>query len=116
MTTQPVHLDLKKDKGLTIEWADGTKSSYPIAYLRKKSPSADNRKLQEEMANNPLAVLPASVSRHEGPIRAEDAQFVGNYAIRIFFSDGHSAGIYTWEYLRKIDPDHPDVAEGGNDK
>jgi DUF971 family protein len=29
---------------------------------------------------------------------------VGNYAIRISFSDGHSSGIYTWAYLREIDP------------
>ena len=24
---------------------------------------------------------------------------VGNYAIRIVFSDGHNSGIYTWEKL-----------------
>ena len=23
----------------------------------------------------------------------------GNYAIQIFFSDGHDSGIYTWDYL-----------------
>jgi DUF971 family protein len=27
---------------------------------------------------------------------------VGNYAIRIHWSDGHSTGIYTWEYLRRL--------------
>ncbi|MCP4067565.1 MAG: DUF971 domain-containing protein, partial [Phycisphaeraceae bacterium] len=30
---------------------------------------------------------------------------VGNYAIRIRFSDGHSSGIYAWSYLRSIEPD-----------
>jgi len=29
---------------------------------------------------------------------------VGNYAIRINWSDGHSAGIYSWEHLRRICP------------
>lgn len=24
---------------------------------------------------------------------------VGNYAIRILFSDGHGSGIYSWDYL-----------------
>lgn len=116
MTTRPVHLDLTKDKGLAIEWADGTRSFYPVAYLRKNSPAADNRKLREELATNPLAVLPASASGHSGPIRAENAQFVGNYAIRIFFSDGHSAGIYTWQYLREIDPGRNHDPEGGQDQ
>ena len=116
MTPKPVHLDLKKDRGLTIEWPDGVTSFYPIAYLRKHSPDADNRQLQEEMAKNPLTVLPAGMAEQKGPITAEDAQFVGNYAIRIFFSDGHSAGIYTWDYLRQIDPDRPKEAEGGNDE
>ena len=29
----------------------------------------------------------------------DDAELVGNYAIRIVFSDGHDTGIYTWDYL-----------------
>ncbi|UCD74580.1 MAG: DUF971 domain-containing protein [Phycisphaerales bacterium] len=104
MPLEPVHLDLQKDRGLTIRWADGTTSFYPIDYLRRHSPAADNRRLQEEMASNPLTVLPSGMARHEGPITAENAEFVGNYAVRIFFSDGHCAGLYTWEYLRQIDP------------
>jgi DUF971 family protein len=27
---------------------------------------------------------------------------VGNYAIRILWSDGHGSGIYSFEHLRKI--------------
>lgn len=34
----------------------------------------------------------------------EQAQMVGNYAIRFFWKDGHNTGIYTWEHLRKICP------------
>jgi len=29
---------------------------------------------------------------------------VGNYAIRIHWSDGHNTGLYTYEYLRSISP------------
>jgi DUF971 family protein len=29
---------------------------------------------------------------------------VGNYAIRIHWSDGHSTGLYSWEHLRNICP------------
>lgn len=101
----PTDIDLKKDKGLSVRWADGTVSYYPIAYLRRMSPSAEMRQLREEMASNPLTVLPATKS--SGPLLATQAELVGNYALRIHFSDGHSSGIYSWAYLRSIDPDRP---------
>ncbi len=98
----PTRLDLKKDRGLTVEWADGRTSYFSIAYLRRMSPSADMKHLRDEMAKNPLTVLPAA--RSNAPLVAVDAELIGNYAIRIRFSDGHSTGIYSWEYLRRIDP------------
>ncbi len=106
MVDPPRHLDLKKDRGLTVEWADGTTSYYSIAYLRRMSPSAETRELRKEMKRNPLTVLPSTTSADE-TITAEGAEFVGNYALRIRFSDGHDTGIYTWSYLRQIDPNRP---------
>ncbi|MEO1512284.1 MAG: DUF971 domain-containing protein, partial [Planctomycetota bacterium] len=52
--------------------------------------------------SNPLTVLPSSPGG-EGVV-ANGAELVGNYAIKIHFSDGHNTGLYTWEYLREIDP------------
>ena len=107
---RPRHLDLKKDTALTIRWSDGRVSIYPIAYLRKMSPSADARELRKQMERNPLTVLPAGVT-HEGPLTATGIEPVGNYAIRISFSDGHQTGIYSWRYLREIDPNRPPEAK-----
>ena len=106
-TQQPKNLDLKKDEGLTVEWADGRVSFYPIAYLRRHSPSADEREQRAEQATNPLHVLPSRFAESTGPITAVDAELVGRYAIRILFSDGHATGIYSWDYLREIDPQKP---------
>jgi DUF971 family protein len=105
----PIHLDLKKDRGLTVQWADGSTSYYSIAYLRRMSPSADMRQLRDEMARNPLTVLPpgSTAAGRSGPLEAIDATLVGNYAIKIRFSDGHDTGIYSWTYLREIDPANP---------
>lgn len=108
----PTRLDLKKDRGLTVEWPDGTASYYPVAYLRRMSPSADMRQLRDEMAKNPLTVLPGG-GRASGPLVAESAELVGNYAIRIRFSDGHDSGIYSWRYLREIDPEAPKPGRDG---
>ncbi len=101
---KPVHLDLDRERGLTVRWSDDRTSHFPLAWLRRNSPSADSRKLREEQARNPLTVLPAKVANHRGPLVAESAELVGNYAIRIHFSDGHSTGIFSWDYLRSIDP------------
>lgn len=98
----PTDIDLKKDRGLTIEWTDGSTSYYSIAHLRKWSPSADSKEMRAEQDRNPLTVLPSGGST--GPLAALGAELVGNYALRVKFSDGHDAGIYTWEYLWSIDP------------
>lgn len=104
----PAHLDLKKDRGLTVQWSDGTTSYFSIAYLRKMSPSADMRELREQMASNPLTVLPSSsAAGHNAPITALDAQLAGNYGIKITFSDGHATGIFTWEYLKQLSAQAP---------
>ncbi len=126
MTEAPRRIDLKKDRGLTVEWSDGTTSYYSIAYLRRMSPSAEARQLREEMSRNPLAILPASPrgGGRDGAdpappasLVAVGAEMVGNYAIRVAFSDGHTTGIYSWSYLREIDPQVRSArkGEGGDD-
>ncbi len=107
---QPKHLDLDRRRGLTVQWSDGTESFYPIEYLRRMSPSADMRSLREQMAKNPLTVLPAAPA---SGVIAESAELVGNYAIKIVFSDGHASGIYSWNYLRRIDPERSEDAGHG---
>jgi DUF971 family protein len=113
--TTPTHLDLKKDRGLTIRWADGSSSYYSIAYLRRMSPSADMKALRSEMEQNPLAVLNARGGAVGGALTATGAELVGNYAVRITFSDGHETGIYSWAYLREIDPAREQPGGAGPD-
>jgi DUF971 family protein len=53
------------------------------------------------MERNPLTVIKGGGS---GAISATNAELVGNYALRITFSDGHASGLFTWTYLRSLDP------------
>ncbi len=103
---KPVSIDLKRDTTLTVAWSDGRVSVYPIALLRRHSPSADAKQLREQIAANPLTVLPANAV-NDTPLTAETAELVGRYALRIRFSDGHDTGLYTWPLLRDLDPDKP---------
>ena len=102
--TTPKHLDLKKDRGLTVEWEDGTTSFYSITYLRRMSPSADMKMLRDEIRKNPLTIVNPRGEATGGAVVASGAEMIGNYAIRIEFSDGHGTGIFSWSYLREIDP------------
>ena len=105
----PEHIDLKKDRGLTILWNDGSSSYFSIPYLRRMSPSADMRELRKESQRNPLTVLPSSPA--SGTVTATDAELVGNYGLKITFSDGHASGIYSWNYLRQLDPEQSNPAD-----
>lgn len=104
MTMRPEHLDIDRSSGLRVSWPDGTTTFYPVGYLRRMSPSADQRELRKAMAKNPLTVLPASAAQ-SGPLTITDAELVGNYALRLTFSDGHHTGIYSWDYLKEITPE-----------
>jgi DUF971 family protein len=67
------------------------------------SPSADAREQRREQESNPLHVLGNEPTDYTTVI-ALGAELVGNYALRIRFSDGHHTGIYSWEYLKQIEP------------
>ncbi len=38
------------------------------------------------------------------PLKPNRAELVGRYALQIFWSDGHSTGIYSFHYLRELCP------------
>jgi DUF971 family protein len=37
-------------------------------------------------------------------LKMNSAEPVGRYALRIFWNDGHSSGIYSFDHLRKLCP------------
>jgi DUF971 family protein len=103
----PLKLDLKKDTGLTITWPDGLTTHYSLSLLRTLCPCALCKTVRKEPAPQEnkkslsLTLLPGNFSE---PLKVTHAEMVGNYAIRIDWSDGHSSGIYSWTYLRQISP------------
>lgn len=99
----PSHLHLDHAAGLTVTWPGGETSHYPVRHLRRWSPSAEARQQRQALAENPLAVLPTSTTTPD-TLEAVSIERVGNYAIRISFNDGHHTGLYSWKWLRAIDP------------
>ena len=99
--TTPTKLNLKRDEKLDIEWADGAASTYTLSYLRSMCPCATCKAQREEQSKKRtlLNILPGN---YAGQLVAEHAELVGNYALRIDWSDKHGSGIYSFDYLRAI--------------
>ncbi|MFZ9915746.1 MAG: gamma-butyrobetaine hydroxylase-like domain-containing protein [Phycisphaerales bacterium] len=108
---RPQHLDVNREKGMTVRWDDGVERFLSVGDLRRHSPSADAKQLREQLARNPLTVLPAS--KASGPLAIAGVEPVGHYALRIRFTDGHDTGIYSWRYLRALCDSHGKPAANG---
>lgn len=105
-----IKVQVSTGAGLDIVWSDAHASHYDFAYLRERCPCAmcnDERAKKAEFASSvaPLAPEPPSVLPMFKPkVKARAAHAVGNYALQIDFTDGHSTGIYSYDYLRTICP------------
>ncbi len=89
---------------VTVEWADGHTSVYSARELRQACPCAGC--VDEVTGRRTLDVDAVPDDTH-----TRDVALVGNYALSILFSDGHSTGIYTFRMLRDSDPHDRDPSE-----
>jgi len=91
---QPTDIKLHRKTGiLELKYEDGGIYSLPAEFLRVNSPSAEVRGHgpgQEVLQTGKIDV------------KIDNLDAVGNYAIRLHFSDDHNTGIYSWEYLREL--------------
>ncbi|MEM8486245.1 MAG: DUF971 domain-containing protein [Bacteroidota bacterium] len=92
----------KEAQTLTIEWADGHVTVFPLDGLRRTCPCASCAGGHENMGKLPDPDL----FRVPGLMRWDNIAItpVGGYAISFKWDDGHDAGIYTWERLRVTCP------------
>jgi DUF971 family protein len=99
-STELRHIAVSRSKGLRIDWSDGHVSEYSLTWLRDHCPCASCRGVHEEKPSP----LPSPFPIYKPALKLEDVQPVGAYAIQLRWSDGHSTGIYSFDYLREICP------------
>lgn len=103
-----VKIHVSSGAGVDIAWADGHSSHFDFVYLRDHCPCAtcnDERAKKESLADSSAAFRSSpALPMFKPKPRAQSAQAVGQYAIQISFSDGHSTGIYSYDLLRSICP------------
>lgn len=93
-TPFPTDIRVRQQSRLVeIEFSDGARFELPFEYLRVYSPSAEVRGHGEGQE-----VLQTG-KRSVGITAVEP---VGNYAIKLAFTDGHSSGLYSWDVLYRL--------------
>ena len=94
----PTEIRLSRDKRrLNVSFDDGSVSSITAELLRVESPSAEVQGHGAGQKTTPAGKRNVTISRIDP---------VGNYAIRIAFSDGHDTGLFTWELLHDYGQRH----------
>ena len=83
---------------LALSFADGQEAFLELAMLRRACPCA-------ACQGEPDALGRVSRPRVEhGPKAFELRKFetIGGYALQLFWADGHSTGIYSYDYLQRL--------------
>ena len=110
--TRPRSIHIDRAGGvMQLLWMDGHLSEYLLTWLRAFCPCATCREERRERLEQPnelrLTMGPPPSAEISG------AEFVGQYAIRFTWQDGHAAGIYPFLALRascpckQCNPDDP---------
>ena len=91
---KPLKIELHT-KSQTLELVYSDTESYQLSgeYLRVYSPSAEVKGHGPGQGVLQTGKIDVTINL---------IQLVGNYAIQLFFSDGHDSGIYTWSYLYEL--------------
>lgn len=99
-TPRPVDIRLHQaSRRLEISFDDGRTAMLSCEYLRVYSPSAEVR---GHGAGQEVLQVGKELVNITG------IEPVGNYAVRLTFSDGHDTGLYSWDYLYDL-AEHQDT-------
>ncbi len=82
-----------KSSFVDFTFRDGYQTSLTCEFLRVYSPSAEVR--GHDHGQEILQVGKRNVS-------IDKLEQIGNYAVKITFTDGHNTGLYSWSYIRQL--------------
>lgn len=94
---QPKEVRKIGNRELKVVWSDNHTALYSSRWLRQNCPCAS---CVDEWSGKPLLER-EKVSKD---IEGLKVNIVGQYALSVDFSDGHTTGIYSFKFLRKICP------------
>ena len=105
-TPAKVRIGLSDGTGVDIAWKDGHTSTWTFPYLRDACPCATCHEEREHSGRAPGEPKPTPLQMfpmYTPPARPLSAEPIGRYAVKFKWADGHESGIYSWEFLRRLD-------------
>jgi len=100
MTIKPINF-VVLDNNIAIRWSDSSESFIDTTILRKACPCANCSGESDVFGNVYLNQKSKSLNK-QGTIIIRYS-YVGHYAIRIVWGDGHNNGIYSFKLLMSLD-------------
>ncbi len=95
---RPVDIKLHQaSRLLEIKFDNNTECMLSCEFLRVYSPSA-------EVRGHGVGQEVLQIDKEE--VNIIGIEPVGNYAIKLVFSDGHDTGLYSWDYLYELARDY----------
>jgi DUF971 family protein len=88
------------DEYLAIAWEDGHISMLAYTLLREACPCANCCGEPDLRGEIVPPAQPAAIGEQGNSLVR--VQTVGHYGLQLVWGDGHSTGIYTFEYLRSL--------------
>ena len=98
MRIEPKNVGLIGEE-LAIRWNDGIESYLPLEFLRRACPCAACGGEPDVLGN----VMRPEVSYTEKSFMLAGFGMVGGYALQPRWADGHDTGIYSFQYLRRLE-------------
>ncbi|MEE9331827.1 MAG: DUF971 domain-containing protein [Methylophilaceae bacterium] len=90
-TPTPIDIKLHQaSKLLEIKFNNNTECKLSCEFLRVYSPSA-------EVKGHGAGQEVLQIGKEE--VNISGIEPVGNYAVKLIFTDGHDTGLYSWDYL-----------------
>lgn len=90
---------------LAIKWEDGTESYVRLEGLRRACPCAGCKGEMDIMGRVYQGVEKSLAASAFALVRINQ---VGGYAVQPTWADGHSTGIYSFDYLKRLADSPPD--------
>jgi DUF971 family protein len=98
MRIEPKNVELIGEE-LAIRWNDGAESYFPLEFLRRACPCAACGGEPDVLGN----IMRPEVSYTEKSFMLAGFGMVGGYALQPRWADGHDTGLYSFQYLRRLE-------------
>jgi DUF971 family protein len=98
VSSQPINIQVVGAE-LAVAWSDGGESYYPLEFFRRACPCATCSGEPDVTGH----IEKPRVTYRDNSFHVRKFQIVGGYALQPTWEDGHSTGLYSWQYLHRLD-------------